>query len=201
MSQAFVRSLRSTCLCLGRQIAQYYRSVFISGPWLGFKTPNMKDLTTCRPISLPHKSLTALHLTPSCPRKAIAWLCRSLESIVKPGYLPSVYAFVPCCSTAAEWHWRGNIPSLSLKRQIPSSLGRGPSSLTVTQGILTRSVLHEPYTLLFLPLSPSLPNFFPLKGLPPLHSTMVFLSSNSCLWALHLSHYLSPSFCEKWFLF
>lgn len=72
MSQAFVRSLRSTCLCLGHQIAQYHSSVFISGPWLGFKTPNMKDLTTCRPISLPHKSLTALHLTPSCPRKAIS---------------------------------------------------------------------------------------------------------------------------------
>ena len=45
MSQAFVRSLPSTCLCLGHWQTQYHSSlVFISGQLLGLKIPNLKGL-------------------------------------------------------------------------------------------------------------------------------------------------------------
>ena len=166
---------------------------FISGHQLGFKTPNLKELSkaqTCFPPPL--DSLNALCLAPFCPRKAVAWLGRCLESMMKhseklrPSYLPSF----PFCWMATQWH---QVSLLSLERQYTlfqmySRKGCIPSQCN--SGYPHTLVTYLNPTHCFLSSTPH--QLSPQERLPPHCGIVAFLSPISHFWTSYLACSFPP---------
>ena len=168
---------------------------FISEHWLGFKTPNLKGPSS----PTLEESPAALHPAPFSEQQPHT--CKDVAVCGETQWkhatrLPTLCA----CLCPLMLDGRSVVPGGPFTLAEASVLQEGECSRPGwARGFPTPQHLTQTLWAVLSPCLSLSPWLCSVGGFPPLHSTMAFLPPNSCLWTLHLLHWL-PTIVQIVFL-